>query len=277
MGIEKGKRYESEAMVYGTLFHTALEHYYKGVDWVIPLLNESQTYPDYPHLYEEVRKAMRYYIPHLPKVDKVLSTELEFSVETDDYTFTGIIDLVAVIDGVVTLVDFKTHATLPNETEYMLDMQLPLYKWAYEKLTGTTVEAMQYWQIRRQSPKEPKMTDKGNVLSFSQQVTTWEVWSEGVRKMGDSPEKYKDKITPYLKEGIDFFRVDAILDNIDAVQQIENAVETVRTIYKRKDALARYSHTTCPTCPFFQICVHASMGNELDLEVIKSMGYTVNE
>lgn len=128
-------------LLIGTLMHEALEH---GIE-----LAEANYYSNYPIIndrhVEEVIKASR-------MVSKVDLPEGVHEFKLDAVDFVGYIDYVSYNeDGSVSLWDFKYS----NNKRYIVDsMQLHIYKYYYELLTGQEVSSLHYLFIPKLSLKK---------------------------------------------------------------------------------------------------------------------------
>jgi hypothetical protein len=101
--------------------------------------------------------------------------------------------------GVTVVVDWKSHASWPSESESVLDLmdsQLHLYAWGVSALLADTkysVQALTYDRVRVKNPATPTLTKTGNL---SKATTDYDLWSY-LRwvETGPTYERYKKDVT----------------------------------------------------------------------------------
>lgn len=123
------------------------------------------------------------------------------------YILTGTIDTVLqdIETGEYIIWDWKTRQQMPQERLIDLDGQLKLYAAVLNRMGARITRACQY-QIRDRVPQPVKLTDKKGKISTANILTTWEVWSEDCRRMGEDPEKYREVMMPKMHPPEDFTR-----------------------------------------------------------------------
>ena len=153
---------ESASLVFGGLIHVALADFFR--EGVIPedtflrewenLKNLELRYnkrTSWEDLREKGKKLLeRFLAEELPKIQKVhgIEKKFELAVTTMRLPFIGIVDLIATVDGLTTIVDFKTAASDYEEHEVALSDQLTAY-W----LADPTADRVAYCVLAK--TKEP--------------------------------------------------------------------------------------------------------------------------
>lgn len=100
------------------------------------------------------RKEMLEFVHAYSKINigEIQSLEWNFSIELEGALLTGIIDRVTMLDGALCLVDLKTNVLQESGFE-LIDyyrVQLIMYKWAYEQMTGQAVDRLYLLTLRDQ-------------------------------------------------------------------------------------------------------------------------------
>ncbi|MFK3939047.1 UvrD-helicase domain-containing protein [Alkalihalobacillus sp. NPDC078783] len=85
-------------------------------------------------------------------IGDMLNLEWSFSVELEGAVITGIIDRVAMMNGALCLFDLKTNVIQKSGAELIefYRVQLMMYKWAFEQVTGQAVEGLYLIVLRDQ-------------------------------------------------------------------------------------------------------------------------------
>lgn len=135
--------------VFGTVMHSALEHYNNSgdydstvakfkADWLNPPVEpewwpRSTSYAKLRTKGLEILESMRNHYRFQDRV--VLGAEVKFLVPFGDHELTGFIDLVETRRSgtgreLLTVVDYKTQTKPPTTAELVLDTQMTAYLWA---------------------------------------------------------------------------------------------------------------------------------------------------
>jgi CRISPR/Cas system-associated exonuclease Cas4 (RecB family) len=143
--IEKLRpRVPSASLVFGQMVHLALAHLFRNGngpvqtfrelwDEIRPFELQSGHRDTWESLQAAGMKLLEKFVKEeLPRLDDFRKVERVFELDITqlDLPFIGIIDLVAKLDGKLTLVDFKTSASAYDEHEAALSDQLTAYQLA---------------------------------------------------------------------------------------------------------------------------------------------------
>jgi DNA helicase-2/ATP-dependent DNA helicase PcrA len=94
------------------------------------------------------RQVMSYFSQNQDEMQRVIETEVDVSVETEDYILTGKVDLLMGGDGKLELLDFKTAEKPVSSPELLAtyERQLCIYAYILERRYGKTPERLLlYW------------------------------------------------------------------------------------------------------------------------------------
>ena len=146
-------RVPNASLVFGSIVHVALAEFFReGVDPAHTLAREWGTVrgvelhynkrESWEELGEKGRKLLQKFLAEeAPKIQRVYGVEKKFelAVPSTDLPFIGAVDLIAIVGGQLTIIDFKTAASDYDDHETALSDQLTAY-W----LADPTAERVAY-------------------------------------------------------------------------------------------------------------------------------------
>lgn len=173
---ELSPRIVSKPLTRGKWFHSLLETYYDPeaeqtweevhkrmtIGFSKLFDEEKEALGDLPR---EMDQLMRSYLWHYAEDSSWIVHEVEKTIEVDLPNVPGVrlkLRLDALIEDEfgLWLVDHKTHKTIPQHTDRLLDIQSPLYVWACHQV-GIPVHGFKWNYIRTKAPSTPKMAYLG--------------------------------------------------------------------------------------------------------------------
>ena len=181
----------SAVIFFGLLVHQSIEDIHRIVlDGGLPMLNEArirelfeQTFrvlclSDVRPIGEKAKESaftqvMNYFRQNQDEMSRVLETEVDVSLEKDDYILTGKVDLLLGGDGKLELLDFKTSQRPKHSPELMAayERQLCTYAHILEQRYDKRVDRLLlYWtsEARKEDalmvlPYQPERADKAGM------------------------------------------------------------------------------------------------------------------
>jgi len=134
-------RIPSASLCFGQVVHQALAHFFRGEGDPVHIFKEEWLRVQHEPLAFSGRESWdklaergvvlltSFVYDELPKIGKIIASEkpFELSVSNLDTPFIGVIDLVAEIEGLRTVIDFKTAGQSYDDFEVMLSDQLTAY------------------------------------------------------------------------------------------------------------------------------------------------------
>ena len=155
LGHEEADRVRDAAARRGSRFHALIQQY---------LLSWPRPEPPTDLYFKAV-------VPFLARIEKVLLIEGE--IWHDKVGYAGSLDLLAVIDGKVTLVDWKT-SDKPKPKEYLYDHlpQLAAYSAAVHRLYGVLVEQAIVAKVTPRCPFDPLVVGPREIGAAWQEFRT---------------------------------------------------------------------------------------------------------
>lgn len=199
----------------GVWFHDLLEHYYRGDDW---RARHAELCVAYDQLFDEEKEAlgdlpaeimrmMRSYLWHYGanKEDrfhgwKIIDTELTFECPWPDSPdgsdlYRCRVDVLGSDEFGMLIIDHKTHKTLPDHTQRVVDAASPLYIWAARE-NGYDVRGFLWNYIRTKAPSIPALVDvnRNPRLSRTAVDTDYPTLITAIRDYGLDPKDYKDQL-----------------------------------------------------------------------------------
>ncbi|MDV2684940.1 UvrD-helicase domain-containing protein [Alkalihalophilus lindianensis] len=157
--------------VVGTIVHRACElrdHGFSSSDAINEALLQIEDLPNTLLYQQEVEGLMDMYSEaQQEELGKPVANEWSFAVELFGAEVIGEIDKVVHRDGVLHLIDFKTNRIKNSGQEWLevYDIQLYLYKMAYEKVTGDKITSMSLYVLRdKTQPLHTIVADKTREL-----------------------------------------------------------------------------------------------------------------
>lgn len=267
----------------GTWMHALLESYYKGEDWKATHRRFSSKFSE---LFDEEKDAlgdlptecaglMRSYLWHwgADKNDPMHGWkvhEVEFTIESplpNGHLYRGKVDMLIEDEYGLWVVDHKTHKTLPDFEDRLLDMQSALYLWACRQ-NGIPVQGFIWNYIRTKGLTKPQMLADGSRLSRSKIDTDYVTYALALKEYGLNPKDYADKLKmlkadryrPGMVQTSGFFRRhtlekdDTFLDRV--VAERTRTSETMHNYdFDDRDAVERVPDRSCKwMCSYKRLC-----------------------
>lgn len=202
----------SKPLKRGTWMHALWEAHYKGENWKVVHRRLSAKFSE---LFDEEKEAlgdlpnecaglMRSYLWHYgaDKDDPLHGWtihEVEFTIEAllpNGHLYRGKVDMLIEDEFGLWLVDHKTHKTLPDFEDRILDMQSALYLWACRE-NGIPVQGFIWNYIRTKGLTKPKMLADGSRLSRSAIDTDYVTYALALKEY---QKDYGLDIRPYAAE-----------------------------------------------------------------------------
>jgi DNA helicase-2/ATP-dependent DNA helicase PcrA len=178
----------SAVIFFGLLVHETIEEIHRIVlDGKVDALNEDRIRELFDRTFQFLSKSdvrpigdvaresaftqvMNYFNQNLDKMEQVLETEVDVSVEKDGYILTGKVDLLMGSDGKLEILDFKTSER-PVDSPYLLaayERQLCTYAHILEERRGIRPERLLlYWTAEpnrsdalMEFPYRPELVDQ---------------------------------------------------------------------------------------------------------------------
>jgi RecB family exonuclease len=224
---------------------------------------------------------------------EILEVEYEFTITLDEnIEYTGTIDLIFrnKRTGKVWFMDHKTTTSLDlYESNARMDRQISRYWWALKKL-GYDVAGFIYNIILKDFPVEPKVLKSGKLSTAKNQNTTYEIYLETIKVMGQLPEEYMDYLEYLENNPREYFRRVVVTRN---EQELASAMyefyyqaleaESVKKQYVERDSLPAgatrvYRNITrdCSwDCPFKDVCKAELDGS--NIEYLLNIGFDKEE
>lgn len=200
---------------------------------------------------------------------QVETTEQDFVVPfipEEGISYAGRLDAIAQheVTGKMWLIDYKISAMSPEwYMQYLqtLDDQAKAYSWAGRQLYGDAFGGIAFIVVRSKPPSQPKQLKDGSFSRAQNQDTTWEIYSEAVKRSGGRLEAYYD-VKQQLEERelkkpynsmVMITFTDETLDRFE--KSMKSAVREMLnpTIYPSP------SFMNCRMCPFNEPCQMAMM------------------
>lgn len=167
-------------------------------------------------------------------------------------------------DGSTWIVDWKTRESIPEPSEVDLSLQKPTYQYVLAQ-NGIDTTGSMIVSIKSSIPKEPKINKDGSV-SRAACDTTWEIYSQAVKRSGGNPDDYlemRDKLRS--KVWIQFDRAPRTKETInniwnDVVVPVADRIRTRRAF--QVQPLRNYGSFHCKTCWFLEPCTESLRGRD---------------
>ena len=278
----------------GTWFHALLEEFHKGGDWkrihaayskkFNELFDDEKDY--YGDMPVELAAVMESYIWHY-KEDPWEVIDTEFQVEAilpDGTLYRGKIDMmIRDSNGLLWLVDHKTHKSLPDATFRLLDAQSALYVWAARE-NGLMVEGFIWNYVRWKAPSVPKLLKDGKRISDSACDTDYPTFVRALKKYKEENPQFKirpqdrakaeqlkkQRYQPGTLQSSDMFRRDILERDDDMLERMVRSNYTTSQRmhgydYSDPDAVERVVDRSCTfSCSYTDICTAQLMGGRLE-------------
>jgi RecB family exonuclease len=284
----------SKPLKRGTWIHALLETHYKGGDWRDThkklseqfyrlFVEEQEALGDLPR---EIRRLMQSYFWHYRDDADWKVLETEFTIETELFPGTiyrGRVDNLVETPYGLYVVDHKSHRTLPDLSDQLLDPQSVLYVWAARRL-GMPVKGFIWNYIKTDPPKQLRFKKDGNLYA-KQGATDYPTAYRSLMARGIDPrDEENEKWVAYLKplqnqryrpdstlQLSPFFRRDT-LEKDDAMieRAVKEVIHTVKRMQKypfdKRDYVERVVNRDCKYfCSYRSICTSDLMGGNSEL------------
>lgn len=169
-------------------------------------------------------------------------------------------------DGGYWVVDHKFRKQFREPWSEELNLQMVFYQGLIRKSMGLETVGTKQFQIRPFAPKTPKLTEKGKI-SKADLMTTWEVYSDFVKKQGDDPGLYLDmkaKVEKHTWFDLDSTRTYRNPSEVDQIWE-EVIIPTAVEIAERKSRTTRcYDYMICRFCSLKEYCVSEAKSGDTD-------------
>ena len=286
---------EDRNLRFGTAVHRGLETYYEPATWqgdraaveALCLLAFTDAYPyDGPegdleqqdawqadlHLGAEMLKG---YFKWAPKYDNFtpLAVEQKFEIELlyrfwgptewNQVYYAGKLDaLVEDSHGDYWIIDHKTAGKFDPEDFLVMDDQITSYCWAMQQVLNIPIAGFIYNELRKDAPHPPDTLKNGMLSKNKQQNTTYELYLDKIKEVGQSPSLYSDILEHLSNQGNKFFRRTYVRRS---PRELELAGE--RIVLEAKDMLSNPSiypnpDRHCTWCSFRSPCLARMDGSD---------------
>lgn len=197
-------RVDSKPLTRGKWFHALLEEDYRGGEWKVVHREWTRKFEELfdeekEHLGDLPREMFRLMLSYkwhyaneseweVLEVEKTIAATLpngrEFKCRVDM--------LVRDIHG-LWLVDHKTHRTLPDLSDRLLDTQSPLYIWACWE-NGIDVNGFIWNYVCTKAPSVPRVVKAGNRFYKKLGPTDYYTYARALKRSGFPVEAYRDTL-----------------------------------------------------------------------------------
>jgi RecB family exonuclease len=290
----------SKPLKRGTWIHSLLETHYTGGDWEDThkkltakfnglFVEEQEHLGDLPR---EIKRLMNSYFWHYRDDQDWIVHETEFTIETElpnGELYRGRVDNLIENDFGLYVVDHKSHKSLPNLNDRLLDPQSVLYIWAARRV-GIPVKGFIWNYIRTDAPKDLRFKLDGGLYA-KQGDTDYPTAYRSIKKQGHDPRS--DEWRPYLKrlqamrfqpgatQMSPFFlrhtleKDEAMIDR--AVAEVLHTVERMGDYdFEHRDSVERVVDRSCAwMCGFQNLCITDLMGGNSDL--VKKQSFKIGD
>lgn len=288
---------EDRNLRFGTAVHRGLQTYYDPATWradrtaveSLCLLAFADAYPyDGAEGDPEQEQAwqddlelgagmLKHYFQWAPKKDTFtpLAVEQKFEVELS-YSFwvggglgwqpvyyAGKLDaLVQDSHGDYWIVDHKTAGKFDSEDFLVMDEQVTSYCWAMQHVLNIPIAGFIFNELRKDAPHPPDTLKNGMLSKNKQQNTTYELYLDKIKEVGQSPALYSDILEHLSNQGNKFFRRTYVRRS---PRELELAGE--RIVVEAKDMLSNPSiypnpDRHCTWCSFRSPCLARMDGSD---------------
>jgi len=177
--VDKKKGEYSQTLVFGSLLHAVLENLYKWAkeEEFSGFIDPKQIHEEYDRQWkqfnivglDEYNEGLEIITDYLKGTEidcyDILDIEHEFTVEINDYTFNGKIDLVLKVnDNTIRIIDYKSNRQLFTQSEIDSDLQLSIYNiiardtWKWVKNVELEFHMLRHNRI--QKPSKPRTKEE---------------------------------------------------------------------------------------------------------------------
>lgn len=220
-------RVVSKPLTRGKWFHSLLETYYTPKD--DPNADHSATWQDvhkgmahkFSQLFDEEKEElgdlpremsdlMESYLWHYDRDQSWTVHEVEKTIEVPLPFLSGVnlklrLDMLVEDEYGLWIVDHKTHKTIPQTTDRMLDIQSPLYVWAAHE-AGIPVSGFVWNYVRTKVPSVPAMAYVGTARQRLSKAACDTDYPTFVRTIKRYQKEYGLKVDQDIKRRADFLK-----------------------------------------------------------------------
>lgn len=298
-----------KALKRGTWYHSLLEEYYSGRDWLAKHRELTQQFNELfdeekdalGDLPDECERLMRSYLWHygVNKDDpfhgwKVLNVEQTLECEWPDGRgiYRGRTDMLIEDQYGLWIVDHKTHKTLPDLQFRMLDAASALYIWAAWE-NGLKVNGFIWNYIRTKAPSKPALVDVKRTprLSKSAIDTDYPTMHRAITEYGLKHEDYREQLLALKRQRwtghtntpqtSSFFRRETLVKDEAMIARVVAAAMRTRDRahdygWEDLESVERHVDRSCSYfCSFRELCTAEMFGG--DGKRIRQQQYKVGD
>ena len=271
----------AKALNLGSALHEAWQAYYAGnqdesAAWTVWATKSADLELDQQALGAGM---LDHYFKHYLEIDRnvkpvLVEKRLYAKVpHTANCYLTGKVDLLAEIDGKLTIIDHKSFSTfLPSEIMEFAD-QLTAYLWLLRENGFQVPEAM-YNMCKKSVPTIPALLKAGGISKNAAIVTTREVYEQAVIDAGLDLADYQDFLDNTMKK-VEFFRREKLIRSKSALDNFaKNLTAEIREMSSKKTELYPHANEWCAWCDFRQLC--RIQNEDGDVNYVKRLEYRKN-
>lgn len=268
---------KSDALSFGTCFHTALEH---GLDKGIEGLREAKLFDDIPMMTEMYARQMKMMID---KKINVLAHEIEFNIpiEGSDEVFRGFIDGIAEMNGDEYLLEFKTAKSI-DVSHVAIDSQVTAYLWACRELGLCDPKGVIYIVNKKAMEKEPVILKSGKLSTAKSQGCDYDSYMKKAKEIyGDNIPYAVEECANWIQSNPNPYLVAVVTTRTEfqlnrfgeMIQEYVRMEDAMKKSIKEKGATQTLREANCfPTkmcfqyCDFKDICKTLLMNESADID-----------
>lgn len=285
----KGIGQNSEALDFGECYHMAIE---SGLDAGLTELRKKGLSNKEDLLKEMYKRLITFLARHNIQL---LEHEVKFEIVFDGYEdnpYTGFIDAIALYNGEVYLVEFKTAAQIEcNHVD--VDTQLTSYLWACKELEKYNPKGVLWIANKKAVEKQPTILKDGNLSVAKNQNVSVEAYKKKAQEIygQEIPPKVEDFIkwleqndTPYILMAVSR-RTDKQLESYGNLvsKMIVEETKLLRDIKENgimsvKDDCCAFPTQICGrSCGMREVCFHILRTQEITEDEVSSLRDVLKE
>jgi hypothetical protein len=200
------------------------------------------------------------------------NSEIELKSEHDGIKFYSILDKVPQDEnGLIWVMDHKTHRVFPDEDARFSDLQTVLYYWQLQQ-NGVKAAGVLWDYVRTKPPAVVEVLKKGGLTRRVNLDTDYDTYMQAIVENGLDPADYQEELDRASKN-VYFKRVrlphppkvmveSVLTDFVNTAKEIESGNNQVRSLSK-----------DCKMCSYYQLC-HAEIRGH-DADFLKKSLYTL--
>jgi RecB family exonuclease len=254
---------EPDSLVFGTAWHEVLAHYYDQE--TISLIDSSKIRKE-PHLNAMLKGYCNMYVDKDFK--KILAVELPFEIyirsphkkrALKGIRFRGIIDMVVERnDGNIWIIEHKTASIIDGKYIDRLwhDLQIMLYAYAYQEMTGKKVTGIIYNVAQKTRIKQGKgeTPEEYNARYTELCAKSKTGKSSAKRKMPETDQEFEDRLNK-VYENPEMFHREEILCDTRRIEEVKSELWDIAKSMNTKDFYKNRSQCfNFGECEYFRIC-----------------------